>query len=137
MQYASQNLIPVTLELGLLVHQPVVAGRPGTPGMPAWGMFVQMMEYRHPVAFSQAVRFFACLREGFARRTIHRRPPGHLPARLIRCVTSATCLSFSATCLSFSGLPSWQIPGFQAEAGSILMASSSVISGLRPGVFNV
>ena len=32
---------------------------PGTPGMPAAGMFVTMMEYRQPVAFSKAVRFLA------------------------------------------------------------------------------
>jgi len=35
-------------------------------------MFVQITEYRHPVAFSKAVRFFSCRRDGFVRRTIHR-----------------------------------------------------------------
>ena len=41
-----------------------------------------MMEYRQPVAFSKAVRFLACLREGLVRRTIHRKPCGQ-PAALV------------------------------------------------------
>ena len=61
--------------------------------MPAAGMFVQMMEYRQPVAFSKAVRFCACRRDGFVRRTIQRRASGQLAARLSRWVISATCLS--------------------------------------------
>jgi hypothetical protein len=35
------------------------------PEIPAAGMFVQMMQYSHPVAFSKAVKFFACRQEGF------------------------------------------------------------------------
>jgi hypothetical protein len=100
---------------------------PGTPGIPAAGMFMQMIEYRHPVAFSKAVRFLACRRAGFVRRTIHRSPSGHRPARLIRCVISATCLS---SCTS----PSWSRPGCQAVAGSILIASSSAGVIIHPQV---
>ena len=48
---------------------------PGTPPIPlAAGMFVTMMEYRQPVAFSNAVRLGICRLDGFVRRTIHRRP---------------------------------------------------------------
>ena len=77
-----------------------------------------MMEYRHPVARSKAVRFFICRRDGLVRRTIHRKPVGHPAARLIRWVISATCLS-SCT------VPSWSTAACQAAAGSIAMARSS------------
>src|SRR5438045_9684665 len=54
---------------------------PGTPGIPpAGGMFVTMMEYRHPVARSKAVRFLAWRRDGLVRRTIHRRLAGEYRA---------------------------------------------------------
>jgi pimeloyl-ACP methyl ester carboxylesterase len=52
------------------------------------------------------------------RRTIQRGPSGRFPARLIRCVISATALSSSM-------LPSWAMPGFHAEAGSCRIACSS------------
>ena len=64
---------------------------PGTPPIPpAAGMFVQMMEYRHPVTRSKAVRFLACRRDGLVRRTIHRSPAGQRPARRIRWVISGS-----------------------------------------------
>jgi hypothetical protein len=47
-------------------------------------MFVQMMAYRHPVARSKAVSFFAWRRAGLVRRTIHRKPCGQPAALLIR-----------------------------------------------------
>ena len=50
----------------------------GAAGILAAAMFVQMKKYHHPVACSNAVRFFACRGEGFARQTIKRRPFGHL-----------------------------------------------------------
>ncbi len=57
----------------------------GTPLIPpAAGMFVTMMEYRQPVAFSNAVRVGICRRDGFVRRTIHSRPCGQPAARVIR-----------------------------------------------------
>jgi len=42
-------------------------------------MLVTMMEYRQPVAFSKAVGFLACRRDGLVRRTIHRSPAGPAP----------------------------------------------------------
>ena len=63
---------------------------PGTPAIPASGMFVQVMEYFQPVFFSWSVRFLMCRRDGFTRRAIQRRPPGQFPARPIRPVISAT-----------------------------------------------
>ena len=97
---------------------------PGTPPIPVTGMFVQMMEYFQPVFFSRRSGSSVCRRDGFTRRTIHRRPAGQFPARLIRCVISATALSSSAP-------PSWPVPGFHASAGSSRIASSSVISSLN------
>jgi hypothetical protein len=52
------------------------------PVIPVSGMFVTMIEYRHPVTFSWAVRFFICRRDGLVRRTIHRSPSGHPAARV-------------------------------------------------------
>ena len=100
---------------------------PGTPLIPPSGMLVQMMEYRQPVSFSQAVRFLICRRDGFTWRTIHRRPSGQFSALVIRCVISATALS-SPT------LPSWAVPGFHAPAGRSLMASSSAAVIIHPQV---
>ena len=45
------------------------------------GMLVTMMEYRQPVARSNAVRFFICLRKGLVRRAIQLSSAGH-PADL-------------------------------------------------------
>jgi hypothetical protein len=53
------------------------------------------------------VRFLACRRDGLVRRTIHRRPGGQFPARLIRRVISATAV-FSCT------VPSWSTAACQA-----------------------
>ena len=101
---------------------------PGTPGIPpAAGMFVQMMEYRHPVARSKAVRFLACRREGLVRRTIHRSPAGQPAARPSRWVTSATCLS---SCTA----PSWSTAACQAAAGSSPIACSSAAVIAQPQV---
>ena len=103
---------------------------PGTPGIPpAAGMLVTMMEYRQPAARSKAVRFLDCRREGFVRRTIHRRPSARA-ARLIRWVISATCLSSCTT-------PSWSTAACQAAAGSRGIACSSVISSRFSGVYHV
>jgi hypothetical protein len=81
-------------------------------------MLVQMMEYRHPAFRSKAVRFYTCRPDGLVRRTIQRRPSGQMPARLIRCVISATCLSGYTR-------PSWPTASFHAEPGSYAIASSS------------
>ena len=81
-----------------------------------------MMEYRQPVAFSKAVRFFACRRDGLVRRTIHRSPSGQPAARLVRWVISATCLSSCTT-------PSWSTAACQAAGSSpIACSSASVIA---------
>ena len=98
---------------------------PGTPAIPASGMFVQVMEYFQPVFFSQSVRFLRWRRDGFTRRAIHRRPSGQFPARLIRPVISATSLSSSI-------VPSWQVPGFHAPAGTCRIASSSAAVIIHP-----
>jgi signal transduction histidine kinase len=65
----------------------VAAGHAADPA--GGGMLVTMMEYRQPVAFPKAVRLLACRRDGLVRRTIHRKPAGHAPARLSRWVTSS------------------------------------------------
>src|SRR5216683_5644467 len=101
---------------------------PGTPPIPpAAGMLVTMMEYRHPVARSKAVRFPACRREGLVRRTTHRSPEGHPAARLVRWVISATCLS---SCTA----PSWSTAACQAVTGSSLIACSSAPVMAQPQV---
>jgi hypothetical protein len=104
----------------------VVAAR-RTCGIPASGMFVQVMEYFQPVLRSWAVRFFLWRREGFTRRAIQRSPPGQLSALVMRPVTSATSLSCSM-------LPSWRMPGFHASAGRAVMAASSASVMAQPQV---
>jgi len=88
-------------------------------------MFVQMMEYRQPVARSKAVRFLAWRRDGLVRRTIHRSAAGQRPARLSRWVISAMCLS---SCTS----PSWSTAACHAVAGSSPIASSSPAVIIQP-----
>ena len=73
------------------------------------------------------MRFLICLRDGFTRRTIHRSPSGQFPARLIRPVISAACLSSSIR-------PSWPMPGFHAPAGTCRIASSSAAVIIQPQV---
>jgi hypothetical protein len=68
-----------------------------------------------------------CRRDGFTRRAIQRSPSGQFPARLIRCVISATSLSSSMS-------PSWAIPGFHASAGSRMIAASSAAVIIQPQV---
>ncbi|WP_055482906.1 hypothetical protein [Sphaerimonospora mesophila] len=45
---------------------------PGTPRIPRGPKLVAMMEYFHPVFFSNAVRLALCLLEGLTRRTSRR-----------------------------------------------------------------
>jgi len=86
-----------------------------------------MIECRQPVFFSYAVRLAIWRRDGLTRRTIHRSPPGQFPARLIRRVISAACLSCSIA-------PSCPMPGFHAAAGTCPMASSSAAVIIQPQV---
>ena len=105
-----------------------MASRPATSLASAAGVISRSMsEYRQSADRSKAVRFFIWRRDGFVRRTIHRSPAGQPTARLIRCVTSATC-RFSCT------VPSWSTAACQAVAGSSLIACSSASVIIQPQV---
>jgi hypothetical protein len=64
---------------------------------------------------------------GFTLRTIHRSPSGQFSVLDSRPVISAVSLSSSM-------LPSWQVPGFNAPAGTLPMASSSAPVIIHPVV---
>jgi hypothetical protein len=100
---------------------------PGTPAIPASGMFVQLMEYFQPLSFSWSVRFLRCRRDGLTRLAIQRSPPGQFPARLVSPVISAVSLSSSA-------VPSWAVPGCYAPAGTWRIAFSSAAVIIHPQV---
>jgi len=65
------------------------------------------------VAFANAVRFLACCRDGFVRRTIHCDPAGQTAARLSRCDLGDVLVLLHGAVLVHNGLP--RIRGKQSD----------------------